>query len=167
MQRFKPIVTLAFFHLILWHRDQRSFPLSSLWNVASSSFLKSETKVMLLYVTVISWIQTKMNVWPSFCRLETIFHGSLLRWTTVSGEKIDNTLYQLLTAWLKPYLIYSVGKLIYLLRNFASQTSLAITDTLLPLLVTAGMPSWHQAAASHGLALLIVEVESWMSPAYR
>ena len=44
---------------------------------------------------------------------------------------------------------------------------MAVPDTLLPLLVSAGMPSWHQTGASHGPASLIVEVESWMSLAHR
>ena len=40
------------------------------------------------------------------------------------------------------------------------QTPVALRNTLLPLLVSAGKPSCHQTAASQGPASLIVEVES-------
>ena len=74
-------LTLPSSRLIPRLRNQCNLPLSSMWNVASSAFLTSETIVMLLDATMMSSTQTKMTIWPLSLLSRTSDDLSCFWWT--------------------------------------------------------------------------------------
>ena len=157
LKRSWSTVTLPSFCLILTPRNQCIFPLSSMWNVASSAFLTSEITVSLSDATMKSSTQTKTKVWPSVSSLANKQWSFLLLVNHCLSRKFASFLYQLLAACFKPWIVWFSRHTNFSPSDPCFTNSCGCSSYTFPLLVSAGKPSWHQIGASRGPASLIVD----------